>query len=203
MRYTPKTWLFLFVLIGGLVTHQAYYLMLKSELDALARTGESRVDQASERLTSQLDRFQVLSNVLARDPRIASALRAGEDATAIEPFLRNQVLAYGAARVELLDRSGTVVASSDGLEGRISRAHSPLLSAALNGRLGLEHGLEANKRFFRFSRGVALGLPPANGALMISTEIAALEFDWTITPEVVAFFDQAEVVYVTNRPELL
>lgn len=195
--------LFVYALAAALITGQVYDLALRSELDGLAATGEIRVDQASERLTSQLDRFQVLSNVLARDPRIKSALRAGEDATAIEPFLRDQVLAYGAAKVELIDRSGTVVASSDGIAGQISRAGAPLLTAALNGRLGLEHGLEANKRLFRFSRGVALGLPPANGALIISAEIAALEFDWAFAPEAVAFFDAAGIVYVANRAELL
>ena len=187
------------VVVVWLVWRDGY----RSALDRLAETGRIRVEQVAERLVDQLDRYRVLVNLLAKDRRVVASLSAGEDAGAIGPFLRDQVLAYGAERIELLDRAGTVVASSEPLAGSISRRGSPLSTAAFNGRLGTAHVLEARKRQFQFSRGVIRGQAPASGAVIVSADIATLEFEWNVVPEAIGFFDDAGVVFVSNRPSLL
>ncbi|MEM1299062.1 MAG: ATP-binding protein [Pseudomonadota bacterium] len=199
VRFVFIAYLAISLVIVWLVWRDGY----RSALERLAETGRIRVEQVAERLVDQLDRYRVLANLLAKDRRVISSLSAGEDAGAISPFLRDQVLAYGAERIELLDRAGTVVVSSDPPAGYVSRRGSSLVTAAFNGRLGTAHVLESRKRQFQFSRGVVRGQAPASGAVIVSADIATLEFEWNVVPEAIGFFDDDGVVFVSNRPSLL
>ncbi|MEM1300311.1 MAG: ATP-binding protein [Pseudomonadota bacterium] len=203
MPRTPWILIVIFLLTvaiaGGLVWTASY----RAALDRLAETGQFRVEQTAERLVSQLERYKVLVNVLAQNPKVIRALRSGEDAGAIGSYLRDHVLAYGAERIELVDRFGTVIASSDEGQSQVTRRGDRLVRAAMEGRLGLEHVLEARTRQFRLSRGVIRGVAPPAGAVIVTTDIAALEFEWSFVPEAVGFFDPAGIVYVANRPSLL
>jgi len=198
-------WLLVIVYLAAAaaLTWEVWRSSYRGNLDRLAETGEIRVEQAAERLANQLDRYRVLVNVLARDRVVAAALAAGEDMGAIGSYLRDRALTYGAGRIELIDRAGTVIASSDLNAGHVSRRGDPLLRAALNGRLGLAHVLEARTRQVRLSRGVIRGRPPPAGAVLISADIAKLEFEWSFVPETLGFFDDAGVVFASNRPSLL
>lgn len=180
-----------------------YRQSLQGDLSRLAEAGAIRVEQAAERLVNQLTSYQILTNTIADDPRIVAALGRPALTDGVADLLRAYVLTFGAERVELLDRSGAVLASSDAGAGQISRAGSPLVSAALNGRLGRDHGLEAGQRQFRISRGVVPEAPPAQGAVIVTVAVDALEFEWAVVPEAIAFFDREQVAFVSNRQSLL
>lgn len=191
----------LYLLISASIAFVVYQSSLRDNLNRLAHSGGIRVEQTEKRLTDQLDRFRVLTNVLARDPRIANAMLIGADRRAISDFLRQHVLTYGAARIELVDITGRVVASSQPDTIDADRATSALFNAAIFGSLGRAHGLEDGRRRFQFSKGVLRG--QAIGAVLVSAEIDAIEFEWNIAPETISFFDHDGVVFVSNRPSLL
>ena len=190
-------------LIGAVaIVWIAYQAAYSAMLDQLRLTGQIRVEQAAERLVDQLDRYRVITNVLSQDPRVRSALKATDDASAVGAFLRNIVLTYGAERIELVDAWGSLIAASD-TEHAQRLERSEMHAAAMNGRMGYEHRLEQDKRLFRFSRGVALSVAPPNGAIIVSADIASLEFEWSFVPEAIGFFDDQGVVFASNRPSLL
>ena len=180
-----------------------WHVSLQGMLTRLAETGAIRVDQAAERLVSQLERYRILANLLANDPVLDRALAAGEDAGAIANYLRDHVLTYGAERIELIDGAGSVIATSDLTPGMVSRRGDPLVRAAMTGRMGLDHVLEKRMRQFRLGRGVITGAPPPSGAVLVYVAIESLEYEWRVVPEPIAFFDDAGVVFVANRPSLL
>lgn len=192
-----------YLALSALAVWWTYQTALQRDLSRLAQTGQLRVDQAAERLINQLDAYRVLTNLLARDPRVAATIAGNPDPEATASLLKDNVLTFGAERVEILNRSGIVVASSDDRAGRISRQGSPLLAAALNGRLGRGHVLEAGQRQFRFSRGILVGAAPPAGAVIVSVNVAELEFEWTVIPEAIGFFDDDGVVVASNRTSLL
>lgn len=200
----PVTALFLFGLaLAGLAVWSTYRATFHQGLDRLAAAGQIRVDQAGERLANQLDSARVLVNLIARDPRTLVSLRGAGEMADTEFFLRDQVLRFGAERIEILDHEGRVVASSEGTGAAISRQGAPLLRAALAGQLGRDHGLEAGKRLVRFSHGVFDGPAPPAGAVILSVDIAAYEFEWGVIPEAIGFFDAGGLVIASNRPSLL
>jgi len=194
-------YLFACLLVGAPLVYWVYQTSLEDDLDALAAAGRIRVEQAAERLTIQLGAYRVLVNALARDPRIVASLSDSDPGEPVAGFLKDQVLTYGAERIVLIDRDGRTLASSDPADG--IGAGPGLAQAALNGRLGFEHGLDGGQRRFRLSRGVSVGQPPPAGAVLLSVDIAALEFEWAVVPEAIAFFDQDGLVFVSNRPSLL
>ncbi|MEP1430204.1 MAG: ATP-binding protein [Rhizobiaceae bacterium] len=192
-------YLILVVLAVGYLHRTVYH----NNLDQLAEAGQIRVKQAKERLVDQLDRYRVLANLLARDPRTAKAVSIPAMRPHMNEFLRRQSLTYGAVRIELTDAEGRILATSQPL-GRLENLNDDaLLQAAINGRLGLTHRLENGVRQFKFSRGVLADGPAPIGAIVISADIAGLEFEWSVVPESIGFFDENDVVFVSNRPSLL
>ena len=190
------------LLAGWLVYRDAYL----EALDRLEETGRIRVQQAGDRLMGQLSGYSYLINLLARHPQtIRSVVSETADET-VGDLLLDSVLTYGAERITVTDRDGRVVASSSP-EVEPGRAHTPvnpaLLRAALNGRLGLVATLEDRRRVILLSRGVLDGTAPAKGAIFVTIDVAALEFEWGIDPEVICFFDREQTVFASTRQALL
>lgn len=181
------------ILLAALAVHRH---ALHQGLDRLAASGQARLAQAAERLTSQLDSYRAQVNMLARDPRLVAALIAADGALHADPALRDHVLRYGAARIWLLDRDGVLVASSGGPP---LDPGGHMLTAALRGRLGFTHMVDANRRLFLLSRGVIDGQAPPIGAVILSVAIDALEFEWSLSPEAIGFFDPRGVYVVSDR----
>jgi len=178
-----------------------YDTSYRANLERLAETGRLRVEQASDRLLGQLASYRILVNLLAEHPRIVHTMTTGLDTAATEELLLDAVLKYGAEGIIVTDPSGRVVAAS--APGARGLAGSPLLSAALNHRLGRRHSLGGGRRLFRFSRGVIDGQAPARGVVQVTVSIDALEFEWGVDPEAVGFFDDAGIVVAANRQSLL
>ncbi len=193
----------IYVILSGLAAWWTYQTELRQGLTRLSDTGQLRVDQAAERLANQLDAYRVLTNLLARDPRVVAAVDGNVAPVLAASLLTGNVLTFGAERIEVLDRQGTVLAASGDLAGSVSRKGSPVLAAALNGGLGRAQVLEAGQRQFRFSRGVIVDSAPPAGAVIVSVDIATLEFEWAVIPETIGFFDSSGVVVASNRPSLL
>ncbi len=189
----------LLLLISMTVGYAVFQVSYRVNLDNLAETGRIRVEQATDRLSGQLAAFRVLVNLLAQHPVVVDTVRSGQGRVAALDLLEQALLTYGAAGIVILARDGTPLLSA----GEPPLRSRPLLTAALNARLGREHGLVGDRRVLRFSRGVITDNPPPVGAVIVSADLAALEFEWGVDPEAIAFFDNQNVVFAANRTSLL
>ncbi len=178
-----------------------YFDALATALSSDKEAGQVRLSEATSRIRGQLDVYRVLVNIVAKDPKMATALNSAAAADA-NSDLSVLSLTYGAWKVDLTGTSGQVIASST--QNRSDYIYSKnLIRSALNGRLGYAVELEKRQRVIRFSRGITGLNSVARGAVVISANLAALEFEWPVIPEPVIFFDADGFSMSSNRPSLL
>lgn len=206
----------LVLLLAGLVSSLVYSSAFRDALADDRRAGLVRLLEAGGRLRGQLDVYRALVNTLADDPVLATVFEparqlpdGAQDAAqaAALAALIQKSLTYGAWDVDLVDRSGRIFLSSS--PQRVGARLLPALrSAALNGRLGTAVDVSKTdatgaKRLVRFSRWIkSVGSSP-RGLVVVSANLAALEFEWPVTPEPVVFFDLEGRSISSNRPELV
>ena len=165
----------------------------------LAQTGGVRLEQAADRLLAQIEGFRKVTHLMARHPVIVEAVAQGttQDATLAE-WLRFAALSNGADALQVISMDGTVLAASDPTRPGPDLA-SPLLAAVQTGRLGFHHIVDANgQRKFLMAR----GLLDVQAAVVLTIDVAQLEFEWRIDEDAVVFFDAQDVAFVANRPGL-
>lgn len=164
--------------------------------------GKVRLSEASSRFKAQIDVFRTLTNTIAGDPRMAAFVAQPRAVSAMEHLLTGMALTYGALGIDLINRDGAVIASSQ--PEVIDRAHaSGLVQAAMNGRLGYALHVENGQRLARFSRRIRSENRAPAGGVVVSAAISSLEFEWPVTPEPVIFFDQNGRSISANRTDLL
>ncbi|MEP3115756.1 ATP-binding protein [Nisaea sp.] len=194
----------LFSMLAGWLVYRHAYL---GSLDRLDETGRIRVQQASDRLMGQLSGYSYLINLLARHPLVIESVSGGVSPEVIEDLLIDSVLTYGADRIKLTNADGRLVASSSPeteSEPVVGPVDTSLLRAARNGRLGLEAAFDDDgRRMIRLSRGILDGAAPAKGAIFLTIDVAALEFEWGVDPEAICFFDESQTVFASTRQSLL
>ncbi len=198
-----------YVLLAALVVAGVFLGSLRSNLAALGKTGEVRLSQAADRLQGQLESYRELPNFLARHPTVVAVLEGHENSRDANEFLLNMALTAGAQDIFLADASGRIVAASDFEKSASSLgqniAERPDFRGAMNGGLGFFHGLDrggAGREFF-YARGVISNAAPPIGAIIVKVDLAQVEFEWRIDEDVVAFFDQDQVAFISNRPGLI
>lgn len=191
----------LYAFLSVLIAVAVYNNALRTELNATQDAGAVRLSEAASRLRLQLDSFRALVNFVASDPQMAKALAENSERSIADDLI-DLHLTYGARYVDLVNVDNKVIASSDPerLGGTLSGA---IMNAAMNSRLGTHHGIENGRRLFWFSRGVrGEGRQPL-GAIVVSADMEELEFEWPFTPEPIVFFDENNLSFSANRPELL
>ncbi|MEM9851387.1 MAG: ATP-binding protein [Pseudomonadota bacterium] len=185
----------------------------QSAIAGLEARGKVQLTQAADRLLGQLEPYQQLPNVLARHPDVLDALGGKRQGDGGNSFLAMTALTVGADAILVLDPGGRVVAASDYETPETTlnrRLRAPYLRRAMEGALGVDHGIEAQPqtaapggyRVFYVARGIIAGAAPPVGVVLVRVDAAQLEFDWEGDEAVLAFFDRQGVVFVTNRPDL-
>lgn len=198
-----------FLLVTGAVALGVFTLAYRANLGQLQRTGNVQLDQAADRLLGQLEPFQQLPNLLVRHPIVVGVLDGGISQEAANAYLVNTALTVGAEEILVLNRQGIVVAASN-----YEDPHSALgqnlareiyVQRALKGGLGYDHSFEPRDRGrdFYFARGVIDEEAPPIGIVVVRADVAQLEFEWEVDETVLVFEDEYEVVFVTNRIELV
>ncbi len=207
---TSKTRLPYFITYGAFVLAivlGTYTLSYRSGLKQLHQTGQIRIEQSRDRLLGQLSAFRQLPNILSKHPTVQKTLDGSTVVDDINGFLLNTALVSGADDILILDQDARSIATSnfyevDSFIGE-SFANTGYVTAALNGRLGYSYDIrEDQSRKFVFARGVLDAKGVNRGMVVVYVDIAALEFEWRIDDEVIAFFDENDVAIVTNRPSL-
>jgi two-component system C4-dicarboxylate transport sensor histidine kinase DctB len=186
-----------------------YSLAFRAGLSALKTSGQISLVQSQDRLLSQLEAFQELSNFLARHPDIVNTARGLIAPQDLNELLLRHALASGAGDVYMLDQTGTVVASSNFEDSAsfigLDFQDRPDVISAKTGRLGVYHGIEpADKtRDFFYTRGVLTDGNQAEAFIVVKVDASLLEFNWRIDDKILTFVDEDGVAFLANRAGLL
>lgn len=208
MNFSRLKYIIAYICTAAVIAAVTFALSYRNTLNQLDQTGNVRIEQARDRLLGQLASFRQLPNYLAKHPKIIAILQGSASINETNEFLRNTALISGADNVFILDQSGTVIATSNAHEVNnfmgndyVTRPH---VKAAMNGRLGFYHALEPSdvSRDFYYARGISLPNTQHAGVVVVQLDVAALEFEWRVDEEVLAFFDRDGVAFVTNRQSL-
>ncbi|MFK5980660.1 MAG: ATP-binding protein [Rhizobiaceae bacterium] len=191
----------IYAVLSMCVAVWAYYDAFESSLSSDRTAGQVRLSEASSRLRGQLGVYRALANITAKTPKMALALAPTMKAK-VETDLSLLSLTYGAWDIDLTDPDGLVVASSSPRHAAYVYSQN-LVSAAINGRLGYAIEIEGGQRLIRFSRGVVRQDSKTIGTTIVSANLAALEFEWPVTPEPLVFFNDEGLSISANRPGLL
>jgi two-component system C4-dicarboxylate transport sensor histidine kinase DctB len=208
MNISRLKYIIAYVCAAGIISGGTFALSYRGTLNQLSQTGSVRIEQARDRLLGQLASFRQLPNFLAKHPKVIAAIKNTDRTPFTNDFLLNTALISGAENIFILDKSGTTIASSNAneIQSFIGKnfAFSPHVQAAMNGRLGFHHALDSSdyRRDFYFARGISIPGAPHAGVVVVQLDVAALEFEWRVDEEVLAFFDSDSVAFVTNRQSL-
>lgn len=198
----------IYICLALAVTAVIFINSYHRNLEQLKSSGQIRIEQISERLLGRIESFQQLPNLLANHQEIKSLLTDQISRNIVDDILLRSALLTGATEIFVLDEAGTLIAQSSINSGRNPVANNflsePYVSAAMNGRLGFYHSLDSNdgSRSFYFARGVITNGAKPVGTVVVKVGVDRLEFGWSFDEEAVTFFDNHNVIFVTNRPSL-
>ncbi len=204
-RFAAGTILFLALAAG--FTGGVWWFAYSSALDQLAERGRSDLALASDRLVSQLQQYRELAVLMADHPTLAAVLEGQVPARSIEALLLRTADMTGTLELYLRDAAGNVVARSN-RSNRVSpvvRTDDPSFARAMQGALGAHHARvgPGNARSFVFSAPVLGGAPRPLGAVTVLVSVVAVEQAWVGDSQAIYFLDEAGVVFISNRDELL
>ncbi|QPM92203.1 sensor histidine kinase [Pseudooceanicola algae] len=159
-------------------------------------------------LKSEVERFRYLPEVAAEDARIAAALAAPQDATAIaaaNAYLETVTAHAGADQLYLLDAEGLTLASSnwDERNSYVGRNYSfrPYFSDAMAGGEGAVYaiGVTTGEPGFFMSTRLGNSRDGAMGVLVVKIDLRSLENTWTETGQKIAVADSDGVVFLSSE----
>lgn len=170
-------------------------------LTQLSARGQADLALASDRLVGQLQRYRDLAVVMADHPQVKRVLVG-----AVQPedsvLLRTVADRASALDVMVIDRAGRVLAAAE--DGAGSANAQTFVRRALNGALGRGYGADtgAGRSYFYAApvfgqQGLVLG------ALVVSTDLASVDYAWRGDTPPVFFTDARGQVQVSNRSELV
>ncbi|WP_299298353.1 ATP-binding protein [uncultured Tateyamaria sp.] len=170
-------------------------------LDQLSRQGASDLALASDRLTGQLQRYRELAVLVADHPQVGAVL-AGEDVAAAEALLLEIADKTAAEDIRLTDATGHVMASARPTPTGVDIA--PLVQRATQGALGWGNGkTPAGARVFAYAAPVFNAQSKVQGAVVVTANLAGIEWDWVGSNPAVFFTDAQDRVFITNRSEIV
>ncbi len=181
----------------------------RDALAQLARTGTVQLEQATDRLLGQLERFRQLPGLLADHPLVTRALDPSNTPAQTNAFLLRNADLTGASDIYILDKNGTTIASSNAYLPRSFMHHNyafrPYFQEAINGGLGFFHALGTSslQRGFFFAGPIRDANAKPVGVIVVKVDIEALETVWRADPQILLFHDENGVVFLSNRSELI
>lgn len=199
---------FAYAILSLILTFTIYLSALQINVDQLHKSGLVRIEQISERLLGRIASYQQLPNLIANREPVIELLSGKRTISEINQILLQSALLTGASDIYVLDKNGVVISSSN-IENEFKRvgenfANEPHVKAAMEGSLGFYHSLSPDdgSRSFFFARGIITDQTQPMGAVVVEVKVDRLEFGWSFDEEAIAFLDENDVIFVTNRPEL-
>ncbi|MEP1767613.1 MAG: ATP-binding protein [Sulfitobacter sp.] len=168
----------------------------------LSARGHADLALASDRLVGQLQRYRDLAVVMADHPHVIHALEHGAQPqdTAL---LRRVADRAAALDVMVINPEGRVLVTASNAAGKIGA--DAFVRRALNGALGRGFGptnAAAGRSYF-FAAPIFGTQGAVLGALVVSTDLASVDYAWRGDTPPVFFTDDQGRVQVSNRSELI
>ncbi|SLN22949.1 C4-dicarboxylate transport sensor protein DctB [Pseudoruegeria aquimaris] len=194
----------LFILAVALLSGGVWWVSFTTALQPIADRGRADLSLAADRLVGELQRFRQVAVLLADHPDLAPLLAQGQGQARARSVLLRTSDKVGTLEILLADAEGAVLASSSDAP-TASVTGQPHFQRAMQGAIGSYHTRlnETGQRVFSFAVPVFVGGEVA-GAVIVDVDMEAVEeSDWRGDPQAIYFTDEAGVVFVSNRSELL
>lgn len=175
----------------------------RQALGQAASRGEADLALAADRLVTQLVRYRETA-VLLSDHPVLDALHAGGSTQEADALLLEAVDKTAALTAFYVDTTGQLLATAHSL-APADLVETAYFARAMQGALGYGHGIssEFNRRAYYFAAPSFGPLGFVQGALIVAVDIDNLEQDWRGSRPAVLFTDSTDLIFVTNRSELL
>jgi two-component system, NtrC family, C4-dicarboxylate transport sensor histidine kinase DctB len=196
------TWLIFLMVVAALsagVWRYAYW----QGLDQLSARGKADLSVASDRLVAQVQRYRDLAVFLSDHPQISDVLQGRAPGTARD-FLQDVADKSAALDVRVVDSAGRVLASPQSAPGEVL-IDLPFVRRALRGALGWGHGpsLPLTDRAYFHAAPVFDDAGLVKGAVVVTTDLNGIDYGWRGSNPAAFFTDDAGVVQISNRSEML
>ncbi|MCF6445370.1 ATP-binding protein [Nereida sp. MMG025] len=179
-----------------------YRISLSQGMSQLSKRGQADLRLAADRLTTQLQAYAQLAVLLTEHPQVRAELAIGYG----EPsnFLRQTADKTTSFAIAVLDAQGREVTHTGAPRLQLDHRNKPYFIRAMTGALGSYHLVGAQgERLFLYAAPVFSSSGPAIGAVLIAVDIEGVESGWRGDTAAVFFRDELDVVFVTNRSELV
>jgi two-component system C4-dicarboxylate transport sensor histidine kinase DctB len=197
----------------GLIGASVYALAFRAELDQAAARAKADLTLSTDRLRSGLGRYRELAVILAEHPTVLAlvfqqsdhegnlnALIDLQDKGA--SLLQSMADKTGSQSLMLVSRAGKVLAASQ--EHLMPIGARAAFERAMDGALGVAHFVDAQgDRRFVYAAPVFQPGGAAQGAVIVSVDVELIEWGWPADPFAVYFTDTSDVIFVSNRTELI
>lgn len=173
-------------------------------LGQLEKRAQSDLALASDSLTGELRRFRELAVLTAQHPALQPVLAGMTPAEMVRPVLQRIADTTGALDIMLVDAQGRSVLTTEGAP-QVDHTGRVYFQRALDGGLGfshLSHGVYPTRSFV-FAAPMFTAAGPVNGALVVYTDVEAVEAAWRGARPAVFFTDDTGMIFLSNRSELI
>jgi two-component system C4-dicarboxylate transport sensor histidine kinase DctB len=179
-------------------------------IDALANAGEHRLDLYAASLKSELNRFETMPAIVARQDSVRALLAAGPYAApellhAVNSYLEAVNRDAGSMATYVIDHEGSVIAASNWNQPRTfigtNVAYRPYFKDALANGTGRFFGIGTNTGMpgLYFASAVRQADTPT-GAVAVKISVDALESAWRVPGEAAMVIDGNGVIVISTVP---
>jgi two-component system C4-dicarboxylate transport sensor histidine kinase DctB len=198
------------LLVVAFIGAGVYAFAFRAELDQAVARARGDLALSTDRLRSGLGRYRELSVILAEHPVVLSLIlqrgadgdtpRERQDAAAL--LLQSMADKTGSQSLMLVSKDGQMLAASQGTT--VPRGARVAFDRAMDGALGVAHFVDtAGDRRFVYAAPVFKPGGAAQGAVLVNVDVESIEWGWPADPFAVYFTDTDDVIFVTNRTELI
>ncbi|WP_299030774.1 ATP-binding protein [uncultured Sulfitobacter sp.] len=203
LKFGPRGLGIVVFLIGvAVLSSVVWRYAVQHGMAQLSARGSADLALASDRLVGQLQRYRDLAVVMADHPQVVQVLQQG--AVPDDRALLRAVADRAAALdVMVVDRTGRVRAAAE--DGAGNAGAGAFVRRALNGALGRGYGPHdaGVGRSYFYAAPVFGPQGGVLGALVVSTDLASVDYAWRGDTPPVFFTDGRGQVQVSNRSELI
>lgn len=173
-------------------------------LGQLERRSRADLALAAARLTGELEQFSSFAVLTADRPEIARVLGGEAAIPPTQDLLREMADKTGSLDVLVVDGTGRELLATTRTTAR-DHAGRPYFERAMDGALGVYHLVDPryDGRVFYYAAPVFAPDGPVEGAVIVVVDVNAVESAWRGDELAVFFTDELDVVFVSNRSELV
>ena len=192
------------------VATAAAQLAFNRAIDALADAGEHRLDLYAASLKSELNRFETMPAIVARQDSVRALLAAAPHPSpdllhAVNSYLEAVNRDAGSMATYVIDREGSVIAASNWNQPRTfigtNVFYRPYFKDALTTGMGRFFGIGTNTGMpgLYFASAVRQADTPT-GAVAVKISVDALESAWRVPGEAAMVIDGNGVIVISTVP---